>query len=94
MSVTDVVLENPQGDEGTIALAVNGETQLSLALENFRSIDYHFVTPIQVAKGAAVTLTVRCTEPGQPVGASSPASSCADAIFVGGPAARDAAHVG
>jgi hypothetical protein len=90
MAVTDVVFENPQGDSGTISVAVDGQTKLRLALENFRSIDYHFVTPIEVPRGAAVTMTVSCTEPGQPAGASSPAATCADAVFVGGDITRPA----
>jgi hypothetical protein len=90
MAITDVVFENPQGDSGTISVAVDGQTKLRLALENFRSIDYHFVTPIEVPRGAAVTMTVSCTEPGQPAGASSPAANCADAVFVGGDITRPA----
>ena len=47
-SLTDVVLSNPQGDFGRAQVIVDGEVLLEHALENFRDLDFHFVSPIMV----------------------------------------------
>src|SRR5690606_18844065 len=60
--LTDVVVRNPQGDFGRIELTLDGRTLLDLALENFRSVDYHFQEPIVAGEGAELTMTVRCDE--------------------------------
>jgi len=46
--VTDLVFSNPDGESGPVRLRRNGESLLSLQLENFRDLDFHFVTPIVV----------------------------------------------
>ena len=52
LSVTDLVFENPSGHTGSLQLlrfsAKNNQTQtlLTLRLENFRDLDFHFVTPV------------------------------------------------
>ena len=51
LAVTDLVFENPNGNSGTIYL-VRRETNkpdqvlMTLRLENFRDLDFHFVTPL------------------------------------------------
>lgn len=84
MDITDVVFENPQGDSGTIELIVGGSVELRLALENFRSIDYHFVTPIAVAGGESVAIKVTCNKVGKPPATDPAPSKCLDSAFVGG----------
>jgi hypothetical protein len=37
---------------------------LRLRLENFRDIDFHFVTPIVVAAGQSLDLSLACTGSG------------------------------
>lgn len=81
--LTDIVVQNPQGDAGTLVVATQNGPILSLALENFRSSDYHFVTPIEVPAGGRITLSVDCREVGHPVKAPVP-SRCAESLFVGG----------
>jgi hypothetical protein len=46
--VTDLVFSNPNGESGPVRLRRNGESLLSLMLENFRDLDFHFVTPIVI----------------------------------------------
>ena len=50
--MTDLVFENPNGNSGSLQLmrfnAAKNQNQvlLSLRLENFRDLDFHFVTPL------------------------------------------------
>ena len=55
--VTDLVFSN--SDEtatGTLQLERSGTTLLALQLQNFRDLDYHFVTPIVVNAGQSLGL--------------------------------------
>ncbi|WP_411097552.1 hypothetical protein [Streptomyces sp. 020-2-3H-GM] len=82
--LTDIVVQNPQGDAGTVTVTAGEDTRvLSLGLENFRDSDYHFVTPILVPAGGKVTMTIDCRRIGKPVGAPAP-SRCATSMFLGG----------
>lgn len=82
--LTDIVVQNPQGDAGTVTVtAGEGTRVLSLGLENFRDSDYHFVTPILVPAGGKVTMTIDCRRVGKPVGAPAP-SRCSSSMFLGG----------
>lgn len=82
--LTDIVVQNPQGDAGTVVVSAGPETRvLSLGLENFRDSDYHFVTPIVVPAGGTVTMTIDCRRVGRPVGAPAP-SRCTESLFLGG----------
>src|SRR5439155_339182 len=51
LAVTDLVFENPSGNSGTLYLVrreANKPDQvlMTLRLENFRDLDFHFVTPV------------------------------------------------
>ncbi|MGW2047773.1 COG1470 family protein [Streptomyces sp. NPDC001858] len=81
--LTDLVVQNPQGDSGTVVIAAGSRTLLTLALQNFRDQDYHFVTPIAVPAGGRITMTVTCSAVGQPVGGPVPAQ-CDESVLVGG----------
>ncbi|BBJ38564.1 hypothetical protein SSPO_012820 [Streptomyces antimycoticus] len=81
--LTDIVVQNPQGDAGTLMISSDDGQLLNLALENFRDSDYHFVTPIQVAAKGKVTISVSCREVGRPVKAPAP-SQCSESLFLGG----------
>ncbi|MFJ9885781.1 hypothetical protein ACIQRW_07945 [Streptomyces sp. NPDC091287] len=82
--LTDIVVQNPQGDAGTVTVTAGEDTRvLSLGLENFRDSDYHFVTPILVPAGGKVTMTIDCRRIGKPVGAPAP-SRCSSSMFLGG----------
>ncbi len=89
--LTDIVVQNPQGDAGTVVISAGENTSaLSLGLENFRDSDYHFVTPILVPAGGKVTMTIDCRKVGKPVGARTP-SRCSESLFLGGTMRPDSA---
>ena len=55
--LTDLVFSNPSDTAiGEIRLARSGEPLLVLQLQNFRDLDFHFVTPIVVASGQELAL--------------------------------------
>jgi hypothetical protein len=60
LSLTDVVLQNPDGDSGRVALQRGTNSLLVVRLENFRDLDYHFVTPVVFGPGQILTLQVTC----------------------------------
>jgi hypothetical protein len=62
--ITDLVFSNPNGREGAIVLLRDGQALLRLRLENFRDLDFHFVTPIVVAAGQSLDLSLACTGSG------------------------------
>ncbi|MFD8686608.1 hypothetical protein [Streptomyces sp. NPDC059651] len=89
--LTDIVVQNPQGDAGTVVISAGENTSaLSLGLENFRDSDYHFVTPILVPAGGKVTMTIDCRKVGKPVGART-LSRCSESLFLGGTMRPDSA---
>jgi hypothetical protein len=67
LSVTDLVFENPNGLTGDLKLSrFNAKTNqdqvlLQLKLDNFRDLDFHFITPITFQKNDKIELT--CTPP-------------------------------
>lgn len=83
LQLTDIVVQNPQGDAGTLVISSDDGQLLNLALENFRDSDYHFVTPIEVRAKGTVTISVSCREVGKPVKAPTP-SQCSESLFLGG----------
>jgi hypothetical protein len=62
--VTDIVLENPQGDAGRVDVLVDHKPILTLALVNFRDLDYHFVSPIEIPAGKTLSISTTCQVPG------------------------------
>ena len=63
LSVTDLILQNPEGDSGTLTIAVNGKTALVSRLDNFRDLDYHFISPIVALPGQQIELVSSgCTD--------------------------------
>ena len=67
LELTDVVLENPDGVQGTMTLQRSGRALLVVNLANFRDLDYHFVSPITVGAGQQLQLVLTCC-----AGAASP----------------------
>jgi hypothetical protein len=65
LSVTDLVFENPNGLTGDLKLVrFNAKTNaeqvlLQLKLENFRDLDFHFITPLTFQKNDQMKLTCR-----------------------------------
>ncbi len=64
--VTDLVFSNPNGREGAIVLLRDGTPLVELQLENFRDLDYHFVTPIVVLADHDLSMSLTCTTAGVP----------------------------
>lgn len=64
-ALTDLVLQNPSGDQGRIRVLINGVTILESALQNFRDLDYHFVAPYLFNAGQPMDIQVFCTTPGE-----------------------------
>jgi hypothetical protein len=81
--LTDFLVDNVQGDEGTLTVTANQVRVVTYALENFRNQDYHSVTPIRVPERARVTLTVVCRRPGQPANAPR-ATTCRESLYLNG----------
>jgi hypothetical protein len=70
--LTDVVMGNPQGDQGTIDLYAGDQQVVTMSSANFRDTDFHWVTGIVVPAGKQVKLTVTCTTAGPPLPKSAP----------------------
>ncbi|MBP2324820.1 hypothetical protein JOF56_005205 [Kibdelosporangium banguiense] len=81
--ITDILLANPQGDEGLLTIVFGERTITTIALETFRNQDYHWVTPIEVPAGAIVDATVTCNKPGTPASGVQ-ARSCLQLLNVSG----------
>ena len=75
-ALTDVVFEDPNGDTGTITIMRGNDIVLQESLEDFRSLDYHFVSPIIFPANVGVTASVACKNP--------TTQSCAVGVYVGG----------
>lgn len=77
-AITDMVLQNPQGDSGRLTLMRGDEILLELSLENFRLHDLHTISPYIIEGGENVILTITCTTPGPS------AAQCVDAASLSG----------
>jgi type II secretory pathway pseudopilin PulG len=84
LRLTDIVLSNPQGDFGRVLVELGDRVLLDSALENFRDLDYHFITPIVGAGGDELTMTVQCDQPGAPPAAPTPPTECETSMYFGG----------
>jgi hypothetical protein len=64
LSIADIVLENPQGDSGTVSIQVvdgaNTSTLLTENMDNFRDLDYHFVSPPVLTGNQKLQIQVNC----------------------------------
>jgi hypothetical protein len=63
LTVSDIILQNPAGNEGFVELRRDDEVLLRNALVNFRDLDFHFLAPILFAAGQHVVLHVECAGP-------------------------------
>jgi hypothetical protein len=75
--MTDLVLQNPEGDAGLLSILRNDQPLLVVRLENFRDLDYHFVAPIVFEQGQTLRLGVTCQNP-------DPAKACTPAAYFSG----------
>ena len=86
VSITDLIFENPDGDSGTLQLLRGKQVLLSMRLENFRDLDFHYIAPlifqgIQKDPTGTNTITLSCTPDSS--------SSCQDAsVLISGYATK------
>ncbi|KQO96738.1 COG1470 family protein [Leifsonia sp. Leaf264] len=83
LRITDVVLSNPQGDSGTLTVE-NKDVEAPIftsGLENFRDLDFHFVTPIELTAGDELFAGMACGAPGVGAG-TTPLPECSDSVLV------------
>jgi hypothetical protein len=64
MGITDLVMMNPAGDQGTLTLSRSGQELFSLQLADFREYDLHFITAIRLTAGQNFKMAVTCQNPG------------------------------
>jgi hypothetical protein len=64
LALTDLVMQNPAGDQGTLQLSRNGQVLFSEQLADFREYDLHFITAIMVTAGQNFHFFVKCTKTG------------------------------
>jgi hypothetical protein len=86
-SITDLILENPRGDTGSVFIQRDDTVLLELRMENFRDLDYHFVTPISLSSGQSFTMKVACENQAQPAAAGQPAQAaknCTPGVYATG----------
>jgi hypothetical protein len=76
LTVTDLVLQNPQADTGVLTITDNGTVIKTTQLSDFRNYDLHFITPITVQSGKSLTMSVQCQDPA--------GTSCSAATLVSG----------
>jgi hypothetical protein len=67
-SLTDVVLQNPQGDTGRLRIKRGDDVLLETGLENFRDLDFHYVAayPFEAEQKLIVEIDCRNPEGAQP----------------------------
>ena len=61
-SLTDIVLQNPQGDTGLLRIKRGDEVLLETAVENFRDLDFHYVAAYSF-EDQKLTVEVDCRNP-------------------------------
>ncbi|HEX4061746.1 MAG TPA: hypothetical protein VHY58_12085 [Streptosporangiaceae bacterium] len=64
LSVTDVLLENPDGNTGTMNIQSGKSPLFEFALADFRDLDYHFVQPLVFSVSHPLEVVVSCTNTG------------------------------
>jgi hypothetical protein len=74
LTVSDIILQNPAGNEGFVELRRDDEVLLRNALVNFRDLDFHFLSAIVFDAGQHVVLHVDCAG----------AASCTPAAYLAG----------
>lgn len=64
--ITDIILQNPRGDAGTLLIRRGGVVLLEEGLANFRDLDYHFIEPLTFTPETPLVVEVSCQAPGLP----------------------------
>lgn len=68
LRITDLVVQNPQGDQGTLVISRDDEQLFTYSLANvaYADVDQPLVTPLEVRAGERLVVTVTCTGVGNP----------------------------
>ena len=77
LSLTDILLQNPAGDTGTLEVRRGDSIILRVNLANFRDLDYHFVSAVVFKAGEELLLSVQCANP-------NPGPNCTPAAYFSG----------
>jgi hypothetical protein len=64
--ITDLLLQNPHGDSGTIRIMRGTKVLYEFGLNNFRDYDYHSIAPITFLPTDKLSIAVNCQTPGAP----------------------------
>lgn len=79
--ITDIIMQNPRGDNGTLRILRGDDVLLEAGLANFRDLDYHFLEPWTFAPNSPLTVAVSCQTPGAP---EAPDGDCRPAVSFSG----------
>jgi hypothetical protein len=79
--ITDLLLQNPHGDTGTIRILRGGKILYEFGLNNFRDYDYHSIAPLTFVPGAKLEISVSCQTPGAP---EPPTGKCKPSVTFSG----------
>jgi hypothetical protein len=60
LSLTDLVMQNPEGDSGILTISFRGTPDLIFRLDNFRDYDYHFISSPTLGPGDSMTIAIEC----------------------------------
>lgn len=58
--ISDLVLQNPAGDTGTLRIRRGDDVLFEFGLENFRDLDYHLIQPMGFTSEDDVVVAVAC----------------------------------
>ncbi|WP_018681104.1 hypothetical protein [Actinokineospora enzanensis] len=79
--ITDLVLQNPRGDAGTLRILRGDQILLEFGLNNFRDVDYHYLEPLTFPPGQELKVAVNCQLPGAP---QPPTGKCTPSVSFSG----------
>ena len=64
LDVSDVLLQNPAGNNGTMNIQSASSPLFEFALADFRDLDYHFVQPLVFTASRPLEIVVSCASGG------------------------------
>jgi hypothetical protein len=79
--ISDLVLQNPEGDTGTLRIQRGDDVLLVFGLQNFRDLDYHFIQPAKFDPTAPILVSVDCK--------NQPAKNCTPSVYFSGQSIPD-----
>jgi hypothetical protein len=79
--LTDLIIQNPRGDNGTLRIMRGDEVIYETGLANFRDLDFHFIEPWTFAPDRPLSVQVSCQLPGVPEPAT---GTCRPAVSFSG----------